>query len=633
MPTARLCLLADVADQIPPECWLAERMAQEPAAVAGEIVLCVTGDLVLPALHLNAPWAAETELEVCGTWSVDSENGPQRGQFLPDLQPHSTAMGQKDGEKWTAAANLQPTISKSDRLLVAALPDLHEHDAKARLPKSPALILIAGHLRIYGALTSDPAGLASEPPVHLIVLGDVHTTNAVLSGSQTHIQGELQVDDLLWSHGKSGGTATCHHVASTLRVVGDVKARVALFTGSAPPQIHGAEHVEFLTDSVRPVPHRAEFSSEIMGAVFAPMFHSGIHDGERRAQGLAPMLDRERVVAAVRAGQSATCSSADIHAAQPLAHDLCPDDAITIANILAVVRSPVIAHKEHKAADWFGQTDFALCQRHVDEDGDCRDDSVYITVWKTWDFYLEVEQEPAARSPLRKLTALLARKAQPSPPQLTLIYRRYANGQAGDWQALVPSEKQDSATDTDAGTDADADAWEACQHAWRGVLDYVRKAVGQHRARYPLYQRLQGELTAAAIEDFTSLPVFTERYNDWWDSDRNGWWEGDLWVGARQPCMHHGEPWGRTLKLSWKNGDDAPGDNPDNAHSAYQLDVDEARSGPPVVEVSYTQRQNEARTALPRGAADHIARLLRFYDAVQQRLRAEANHGPSHPPV
>ncbi len=26
-------------------------------------------------------------------------------------------MGQKDGKKWTAAADLQPTISKSDRLL------------------------------------------------------------------------------------------------------------------------------------------------------------------------------------------------------------------------------------------------------------------------------------------------------------------------------------------------------------------------------------------------------------------------------------------------------------------------------------------------------------------------------------
>jgi hypothetical protein len=28
-------------------------------------------------------------------------------------------MGQKDGEKWTAAVNLQPTIPKSDMLLAA----------------------------------------------------------------------------------------------------------------------------------------------------------------------------------------------------------------------------------------------------------------------------------------------------------------------------------------------------------------------------------------------------------------------------------------------------------------------------------------------------------------------------------
>ena len=57
----------------------------------------------------------------CRTWSVESENRPQRGQFLPDLQPHSPAMRQKDGEKWIAAADLQPTISKSDRLLYRPL--------------------------------------------------------------------------------------------------------------------------------------------------------------------------------------------------------------------------------------------------------------------------------------------------------------------------------------------------------------------------------------------------------------------------------------------------------------------------------------------------------------------------------
>ena len=32
-------------------------------------------------------------------------------------------MGQKDGEKWTAAADLQPTISKSDRLLGREAPN------------------------------------------------------------------------------------------------------------------------------------------------------------------------------------------------------------------------------------------------------------------------------------------------------------------------------------------------------------------------------------------------------------------------------------------------------------------------------------------------------------------------------
>ena len=48
---------------------------------------------------------------------LTSENRPQRGKFWPDLQAHTPAMGQKVGEKWTAAVDLQPTLPKSDRLL------------------------------------------------------------------------------------------------------------------------------------------------------------------------------------------------------------------------------------------------------------------------------------------------------------------------------------------------------------------------------------------------------------------------------------------------------------------------------------------------------------------------------------
>ena len=72
---------------------------------------------------------------------LTSENRPQRGQFLPDLQALSPAMGQNEvsvktnlyssyvatkkggarevrrSQKWASAVDLQPTIAKSDRLL------------------------------------------------------------------------------------------------------------------------------------------------------------------------------------------------------------------------------------------------------------------------------------------------------------------------------------------------------------------------------------------------------------------------------------------------------------------------------------------------------------------------------------
>lgn len=473
-------------------------------------------------------------------------------------------------------------------------------DAGAAVPPGvPYLLLVEGNLHIAGALTADAKGTVP----HLVVLGAARLGNAVVADALVQVQQGLVVEGLLWGD--------CNH--GELRVQGGLQARVALFTDEFHVHVAGPEQVEFLLDEVRGVPHRAEFSSEIMGAVFPAEFHDGIDAGE---EGLTRMLDRDRVVAALRAGGEAVRTSAEIHARLPLAGDICPDEAISVENILTVVHTPVIAHKERKAYGWFQQTDFSICQRHVDEDGDQRDDNVFITVWKTWDFYLAVDQVRTRQTWPARLAGALLRRPTPTTPELTLLYRRYAHGEPGDWKALAQ--------------DADPDAWAACQKAWRGVLDYVRKAVAQHRARYPLYQQLQAELTAAQIEDFTSLPVFTERYNDWWDSDKNGHWQGDVWVGARQPCMHEGEPWGRALKLSWENGEPAEGDDADNAHSVYQADVDEAREGPALVEFTYAQRQSDARAPLPRGAADHIARWLRLYGLVQARLRADHARDQAH---
>ena len=97
------------------------------AALRGEVAALVTAPLhkeALAAAGIHYPGHTEllqaeaaAHLAACRTLGVDSENGPQRGQFLPDSPPHSGAMGQEDGKKWTAAAHSQPTIPKSDRLL------------------------------------------------------------------------------------------------------------------------------------------------------------------------------------------------------------------------------------------------------------------------------------------------------------------------------------------------------------------------------------------------------------------------------------------------------------------------------------------------------------------------------------
>ncbi|MGE4377926.1 MAG: hypothetical protein AB7E10_11265 [Burkholderiaceae bacterium] len=70
---------------------------------------------------------------------VESENAPQRDQFLPDSQPHSGAMGQEDGKKWAAAAHSPPTIPKPDRLISRGGGRKRRETASKRQKKAPGV--------------------------------------------------------------------------------------------------------------------------------------------------------------------------------------------------------------------------------------------------------------------------------------------------------------------------------------------------------------------------------------------------------------------------------------------------------------------------------------------------------------
>ena len=57
------------------------------------------------------------QLGACRTCGVEAKFGPSEDSFRRICSPIAVAMGQTAGEKWTAAAKLQPTFPKSDRLL------------------------------------------------------------------------------------------------------------------------------------------------------------------------------------------------------------------------------------------------------------------------------------------------------------------------------------------------------------------------------------------------------------------------------------------------------------------------------------------------------------------------------------
>lgn len=524
--------------------------------------------------------------EAASQWPAFPLAAATPGPDGPSLSDDAVAVW-IDGDVELPALHLHAPLA-AGTALHAMLAGAHQPQP---LPVSPALLVIGGDLALDGALTADDAAGGT----HLLVRGRSHVGHALIAAMHLRVEGALVVRDLLWGHG----------AACTLQADGGLQARVALCTGGFTPRADAPQAVDYWLDADPGRPSLIEFTHEALAVVLQPQLLPGL------SVELLDHLDRRRAVTDARAGAPLTRSTAEIESILPRAQDRFTDETITVPQIRAVLRSAVIPPKEFLAAGWFGQTDFSLCRWHVDDAGDARDDSVFITVWKTWDFYLAAARVPRHTGPrglAERLWAAVRGQQAPTITEAVLQYRRYTDGEAGPWLPL--------------DAEAAPDAWHAGTRAWRGVLEYARRAAGQARAQHPLWQRLQQTLTPERVEALTTLPVFTDQYNDWWDPERNGFWEDDVWIGARQPCMHHGEPWGRILKLSWANGSDGPGDPPDDAHACYQLDVDEAREGPPAVLPSYAQRQSDSRAPVPPIAADHLHRLLRLFEQAQLQLGA-----------
>jgi hypothetical protein len=81
--------------------------------------------------------------------------------------------------------------------------------------------------------------------------------------------------------------------------------------------------------------------------------------------------------------------------------------------------------------------------------------------------------------------------------------------------------------------------------------------------------------------------------------------------------MFEGERLTPMLKIAWYTGAD------EDAISAYWLELATSPEGEPALEIDHTVNQNAVRYPVPRHAADHLARILRYMKSAEEKIAVD----------
>ncbi|AVP59081.1 hypothetical protein [Pulveribacter suum] len=282
---------------------------------------------------------------------------------------------------------------------------------------------------------------------------------------------------------------------------------------------------------------------------------------------------------------------------------LCPGGAMTAAHLRQLLRAALPDKSHHKAAGWFGQTDFLLTRSHVDEDRDSYRDALFMTLWRRWDFWIALPATPAPATPLARAWARLRGQTDvPAAPAHACLLDCHYRPHGGPWLALDDQ--------------APPEALQACAEGWHGVLRYWRLAEGERRAGRPLRALLHAALTPERLDALTLLPVFTGQ-------PLQGWQEGQAWARRFQP--HPRDP--RALRLQWRNG---PGDADEDSLASYQIEAadDAGAAHPGGLRLGYRQRPDDMLQPLPGDAVEHMQRLLQLFAAAERQAPPESADAP-----
>ncbi|MCE7040139.1 hypothetical protein [Dyadobacter sp. CY312] len=360
-------------------------------------------------------------------------------------------------------------------------------------------ILIEGNLRAQNIYNDETDGSTG-----LVVLGDVLVQNMVVGGQDVYITGDLKVTDCFWGHYNHGD----------LIVEGQTDARVFVATEEYHYDYNKertrAQH--FLCDDDD---EDGTFDRSVVESIFVPELLEDESEVEPDdVFSWASWLLRYAAVERLAANEPIVLKEIKILSPaekeiefqksipRQFENKFFADEAGFISQIGNFKKLMDIARSHAECDQFYEWNGFAVRVHYKSPE---KNDYVMAKHPSGLQFYVQINEWEEPATGLKKIFG--------KSVQVEELYAMSRNNTSEDFKGIFRQE-------------ISSQNFETFQHFWTDLL--TRAEIG-----FYVHNQFLAKVKPADLLRYLSLPVVQEKYNDYWDSDKKGFWYGNYSISAR----------------------------------------------------------------------------------------------------
>lgn len=426
--------------------------------------------------------------------------------------------------------------------------------------QSVFLILITGDLIVHNYIYNEN----TDGSTGLIVLGNVQASNIIVGGQEIYIGGNLEVNELFWGDYNHGMLSVCGNVTAPLFVETD-----EYYVG-----IKGERHFK---------KHWVD-ADAFDGNEVQTLLAEGCYwfeDHEEYDEGQIPLY-REGIFERLKANQPLLKKGWAEESPR-----IFEDEEPSVNNMQRILASPLFG-EDNTYRFFIDDVSIKVSRPSLNEDGKEVGGYIYMLQDDTYAVFLYLNE---VKKPLR------TRKIS-----LEMLYQNHAED---DWHPLKDHSPEPYV--------------QLLNQYWPRMLKEITYRESLDVETISFWQeQLHETITVEKIERILALPIVTEKFNDYYDEDKSGYWSGSLHYCFRLPKGKDNPRIGvgkerRDLSLF-------PTIDGDFDVLLYHFDIETSDDGIKKVVLKF-QPHNEGNTR-PVEAAEihHIRTALRFWSRLEKTI-------------